>query len=223
MQIQSDPAVVIRIEQSASSIADRSPTALTHCFSFSNFDGQPRQLEPAALACTLEALILRRDQRAADVKSRLVTLETAAPESRLGFSGSTLWLPMRSSPPDEVLLEQIALRRRSHDEAPQALSHAKAMVQPMVAIDAEMIGKFSSLLTEMLANGDIHARKAYLRSIIDVVEIDDKLILIVGRRSTLRNAISGRPAGFANISGFDREWRTRVDQATNIYVFEIMI
>ena len=33
---------------------------------------------------------------------------------------------------------------------------------------------------------------------IDVVEIDDTLIPIVGRRSTLRNAISGRPASFAN-------------------------
>ena len=85
------------------------------------------------------------------------------------------------------------------------------MVQPTIAVDAVMIGKFSSLLKEKLANGDIQARKSDLRSIIDVVEIDDRLIRIVGRRSTLRNAISGPPAGFANVSGFDREWRAQKD------------
>ena len=112
-----------------------------------------------------------------------MTLETAALETNARLQRLYALVADASEPPDEVLLEQIALRRLDHESAAQALSRAKATVQPTVAIDAEMIGKFSSLLAEKLANGDIHARKSYLRSIIDVVEIDDKLIRIVGRRS----------------------------------------
>ena len=122
--------------------------------------------------------------------------------------------PSRGS---EVSPGQIALRRRDQDSAAQALSRAKATVQPPVASDAEAAGKFSSLHTEKLANGDTRSRKSYLRSIIGVVEIDDKSLPVAGRGSTLRNAISERPAGFANVSGLDREWRAGEGEAENFF------
>ena len=152
-----------------------------------------RLLEPTALTATLEVLISRQDRRAADVKSRLATLAATQQEAKARLERLYNLVARACEPPDEVLLERIALRRRDHESASEALSRAKAMVRPKVAIDALMLGKFSSLMKEKLANGDIQARKSYLRFIIDVVEIDYGLIRIVGRRSTLRNAISGPP------------------------------
>lgn len=83
------------------------------------------------------------------------------------------------------------------------------MTSPTVSIDAEQTAKFATLLTEKFATGDVNTRKAYLRSIIDAVEVDEKVVRIVGKRSTLRDVIAGRSTASEKISGSDRKWRAR--------------
>jgi hypothetical protein len=102
----------------------------------------------------------------------------------------------------------------------QAVAHAKAQARPEVAIDAEMTTRFSSLVAEELTTGDIDARKASLRSIIDTVEVGDRKVRIVGRKSTLRDAIAGKAT---SVSGFDRKWRATRNKSANAYVIEIAI
>ena len=69
-------------------------------------------------------------------------LADALVKSKAGLRRLYALVADASEPPDEVLLEQIALLRLDHDGAALALSRAKATVLPTVAIDAEMIGNF---------------------------------------------------------------------------------
>lgn len=81
--------------------------------------------------------------------------------------------------------------------------------------DAAMSARFAAPVTEKLANGDVNARKAYLRSMIDVVEVGDCRVRIVGRKTTLRNVIAGKATRSNHVSGFDREWRAGEDEDEN--------
>jgi hypothetical protein len=63
-------------------------------------------------------------------------------------------------------------------------------------------------MQEKLDSGDIQARKAYLRSVISAIEVDDDVIRTIGEKASLANVIAGRQGGFGNVRGFIREWRT---------------
>ena len=48
-------------------------------------------------------------------------------------------------------------------------------------------------MNEKLDTGDTSARKTYIRSIVDAIEVDDRAIRIVGSRDVLQAVIAGRP------------------------------
>jgi site-specific DNA recombinase len=62
-----------------------------------------------------------------------------------------------------------------------------------------------------LDNADTNARKGYIRSIIDAIEVDDKAIRIIGSRDILQAAIAGKQIENGNVRGFVRKWRARRD------------
>ncbi|MFO1150382.1 MAG: hypothetical protein U1E62_18545 [Alsobacter sp.] len=74
----------------------------------------------------------------------------------------------------------------------------------------ERVRLFGDLMREKMQNGDIQARKAYLRSVIDRIEVDDKAIRIIGDTNTLAAAVAGRPTAAANVRGFVRKWRASI-------------
>ncbi len=65
-------------------------------------------------------------------------------------------------------------------------------------------------MRENITTGDIPFRKAFIKSVIDRIEIDDDVIRIIGDKSTLEQAI----AGGQNKGGVRRcvpKWRTQHD------------
>src|SRR5262249_28049772 len=82
---------------------------------------------------------------------------------------------------------------------------ARAMITP------DRLAVFSHLMREKLDTGDTPARKAYLRSIISQIEVDDDKIRIVGDKATLAAVIAGGQTGETRVRGFVRKWRTRRD------------
>ena len=54
-------------------------------------------------------------------------------------------------------------------------------------------------------------RRAYIRSIIDNVEVDDAEIRIHGRRAVLERLVMGGGAAPAGVPSFVRKWRARKD------------
>ena len=66
--------------------------------------------------------------------------------------------------------------------------------------------KFSKLMNEKLQNGDVQARKAYLRSVISVIEVDDKIVRIFGDKTQLAAALSEQNERTGKVRGFVRKW-----------------
>lgn len=90
-------------------------------------------------------------------------------------------------------------------------------------IDSVKIDAFARLMTEKLDNGDTNARKGYIRSIVDAIEVDDKAIRIVGSKDVLQAVIAGKQNANGDARGFVRNWRAIQYKNTNSYVIEIVL
>jgi hypothetical protein len=66
------------------------------------------------------------------------------------------------------------------------------------------------------------ARKAYLRSVISYVEVDDDRVRIVGEKATLAAVVAGQ-THTNKVRGFVRKWRASQNKTANTYVIEISI
>ena len=78
-------------------------------------------------------------------------------------------------------------------------------------ITPERIEAFSKLMNEKLQNGDVQAKKAYLRSVISVIEVDDKIVRIFGDKTQLAAALSEQNERTGKVRGFVRKWCARND------------
>jgi hypothetical protein len=77
----------------------------------------------------------------------------------------------------------------------------------VTTIDSAKIDAFARLMTEKLDNGDTNARRSYIRSIIDAIEVDDKAIRIIGSKDVLQAVVAGKQTANGNVRGFVRKWR----------------
>jgi site-specific DNA recombinase len=66
-------------------------------------------------------------------------------------------------------------------------------------------------MRENFTSGSIPFRKAYLRSLIDVIEVDDAQIRIKGSKDVLERAVLASRTGTIPGSQMSTEWRTRHD------------
>ena len=74
-----------------------------------------------------------------------------------------------------------------------------------------------------LETGDIHARKAYLRTVISRIEVGDESIRIIGEKSSLEKAVSTTLKGKIPVSGLVGKWCTHEDKTDNTYAIDIII
>jgi DNA-binding CsgD family transcriptional regulator len=89
-------------------------------------------------------------------------------------------------------------------------------------IDPARIEGFGRLMRHNLTNGSVPFRKAYLRSIIHVVEVDDTSVRIKGSKDVLERAVLADPPGENLGSQMSTGWRATVDEDGH-YVFAIFL
>jgi site-specific DNA recombinase len=63
-------------------------------------------------------------------------------------------------------------------------------------------------MRESITTGSVPFRKAYLRSLIDAVEVDDRVIRIHGSKTTLERAVIASCQPEKGVRGFVRKWRS---------------
>ena len=71
--------------------------------------------------------------------------------------------------------------------------------------------EFGALMRENITSGEIPFRKAYLRSLIDAVEVGDRSIRIVGSKSVLEQAVLAKHATHPGVRSAVRKWRSLGD------------
>jgi hypothetical protein len=69
-----------------------------------------------------------------------------------------------------------------------------------------------------ITSGPIPFRKAYIKSVVDKVEVDDRAIRIVGDRATLEQVIAGGENAGPNVRSFVPKWRAIRNKTANSYV-----
>jgi hypothetical protein len=108
---------------------------------------------------------------------------------------------------DQTLKDRVVAVKTERDIAQIAYDRAVAETNPRVRITDEKIAKFVETMRSNVMTGDTPFRRAYIRSVIDQVEVDDDEIRIWGRKGVLERLVAasggGSPAG---VPSFVRKW-----------------
>ena len=168
-------------------------------------------LTPDRLASLLQTLADRQSAKTDAVDRRLISLqrEVADTDERL----RRLYRSIEDGivELDDILRERTATLKSERERAKAAFDRARAQCGTVATIAPAKINAFARLMTEKLDNGDTNARKVYIRSIVDAIEVDDKAIRIIGNKDVLQAVIAGKQNANSNVRGFVRNWRTRHD------------
>jgi hypothetical protein len=112
---------------------------------------------------------------------------------------------------DDVLGDRLAVVKTDRERAKAALERIKVQSAPNIALESDQIERFGAFMRERITTGETTFRKAYLRSIVDAIEVDDKSVRIHGSKASLEQAvIAGEQIG-KGVRGFIRKWRATVD------------
>jgi site-specific DNA recombinase len=112
---------------------------------------------------------------------------------------------------DEVLKDRLDILKADRDRAKAALERAKEHSSPQIQIDPALIERFGRTMRENFSTGSIPFRKAYLRSLIEVVEIDDYQVRIKGSKDLLEKAVLASRNGQGGCSQMSTRWRSLGD------------
>jgi hypothetical protein len=123
-----------------------------------------------------------------------------------------------ADPTDPTLKERIGVVKTERDIAHVALTRAAAELSPEARITGEKIAVAVEAMRANVLQGPIPFRRAYLRAMIDNVEVDDTEVRIYGRRTVLERLVMGDGVAPAGVPSFVRKWRAREDETGNCYV-----
>jgi hypothetical protein len=165
-------------------------------------------LTPERIGTLLVALMERQAAKDEDYSTRLTTLRAklADAEARLGRLYAAIESGL-ADPGDSTLKERIASVKVERDIALVALDRALSEMRPAARITEEKIAAFVEIMRTNVLSGDTPFRRAYIRSVIDQVEVDDAEIRIFGRKTVLERLVMGGGASPAGVPSFVRKWR----------------
>lgn len=170
-----------------------------------------RLLGPTRLAGLLTSLAEKRASNDAEVQehARILQQEIAQANDKL----RRLYKLVEDGVTDidETLADRLAALKSDRDRAKAALHRIKVQLAPEVTLELDQVERFGAFMRERITTGDTTFRKAYLRSIVDAIEVDDKVIRIHGSKASLEQAvIAGEQIG-KGVRSFIRKWRAQGD------------
>lgn len=169
-------------------------------------------LTPSRVADMLRGLMDRQTKRDSDYADRLTSLrgKLSEVETRLGRLYQAIENGIADTN-DPMLKDRVAAVKTERDIAKAAFDRAVSELNPEARITEDKIAAFVETMRGNVLSGDTPFRRAWLRSVIDGVEVDDTEIRIHGRRSVLERLVMGGGAAPAGVPSFVRKWRTRQD------------
>ena len=171
-----------------------------------------RLLTPQHVGDLLAGLMERQSAKNEDHATRLTALRAkiSDAESRLG----RLYAAIESGVADlndQTLKDRVTAAKTERDLAQIAYDRAVAETNPRARITDEKIAKFVETMRSNVLTGDTPFRRAYIRSVIDQVEVDDDEIRIWGRKTVLERLVAASGGSPAGVPSFVRKWRARQD------------
>lgn len=102
---------------------------------------------------------------------------------------------------DDILKKRITKLKADRDRAASALDRIESQ-RPANRLETDKIVRFGNLMRRNITKGEIPFRKAYLRSLIEAVEVDDRTIRIHGSKTVLERAILADQAKHPGVRSF---------------------
>ena len=168
-------------------------------------------LVPNRLEKILGALINRAAAKDSAVAERRHQLETELAAVRAKLSRLYSAIEEGVIDLDEDLKDRIARLKTKRDIAQASLEQISSQASARTAITPTKISAFTDLMRDKLRNGDIRARKDWLSSVLERIEVGDDAVKIVGNKQVLAAAVTGQNTAPAHVRGFVRKWRARRD------------
>ena len=107
-----------------------------------------------------------------------------------------------------MLKDRLNTLKADRDRAKAALERAREQSASQIQIDPALIERFGRTMREKFTTGSVPFRKAYLRSLIDVIEVDDHQIRIKGNKELLEKAVLASQSGQSWCSQTSTRWRS---------------
>jgi site-specific DNA recombinase len=170
-----------------------------------------RLFEPERLAAVLASVTARRTEKAESVNKRIMALQREVTDTEDKLKRLYRLVEEGMTDFDDVLKDRLNSLKADRDRAIAVLDVAKSQIGPAIRIDPALIERFGRSMREKFSAGSTPFRKAYLQSIIDVVEVDDHQIRIKGSKDVLERAVLAGQAASESGSQMSTRWRARQD------------
>ena len=168
-----------------------------------------RLLGPNRLAGLLTSLAEKRASSDAEVRGRSSILQGEIEQADDKLRRLYKMVEDGVTDLDDVLGDRLAVLKTDRERAKAALERIKVQSAPNIALESDQIERFGAFMRERITTGETTFRKAYLRSIVDAIEVDDKSVRIHGSKASLEQAvIAGEQIG-KGVRGFIRKWRAQ--------------
>ena len=160
----------------------------------------------------LSGLVARRQSRVGPAQARIQALasEVADAEARLKRLYASIEAGIADLS-DGTLKQRLDDLRADRDRARAALERLREQIREPVTVTPEQVDTFARVMRSRLQEGEVPFRKAYLRAIIDSVEVAQGEVRITGRRDVLEKAVANGANAAPGVRSSVREWRTRHD------------
>jgi site-specific DNA recombinase len=170
-----------------------------------------RLFKPERIALILASLSSRRAEQAAALDGRIARLEREMIEADDKLKRLYRLVEDGLTDLDEVLKERLNTLKADRDRAKAALERAREHSVSQIQIDPVLIERFGRTMREQFNTGSVPFRKAYLRSLVDVIEVDDRQIRIKGNKELLEKAVLASQSAQPWCSQMSTKWRARED------------
>jgi site-specific DNA recombinase len=169
-----------------------------------------RLLEPKRLTALLSKLAHRQAEKTTAVERRLADLAREADEADEKLRRLYKLVEEGLAEADDILKGRIETLKLARGKALAALDRTRSVTRHIKEISPLIIERFASGMREKLTTGGVPFRKAYLGSLVDRIEVDDRQVRIIGRKEVLEQAVLANE-DTPRVHGFVPKWRSRQD------------
>ena len=148
-----------------------------------------RLFRPERVAAILASLSSARADKEAALNGRLIALQRQVIDADDKLKRLYRLVEDGLTDLDELLKDRLTTLKADRDRAKAALERAKGHSASQIQIDPALIERFGRSMHENFSTGSVPFRKAYLQSLIDVIEVDDHQIRIKGNKDLLEKAV----------------------------------
>ncbi len=155
-------------------------------------------LQPDRVLSILEMIAAKRQSRQASVNQRIADLQIEAANAEKALQHFYSGIAAGTIDPTEPTLKETQKNlAQKRDSANAARDRALANSSTPVTFDAAVVAEFTAELRKRITDGDTAARKLWITSIVDKIEVSADKIRVIGRNDNfdrgLKNKITNQP------------------------------